>query len=99
LSIGKKGILPLALFVSFLFFDLLQYLFATFIWGTFQWYHERKLQKGIDHPNMAEIDKTELDSPSWFKIPQLVSLILKMISVFLGYIFLGYYVWECWIVK
>jgi hypothetical protein len=96
-QIPKELILPLALLISFLFFDLLQYLCATFIWGYFQWSQERNLQEGIESPDMIKIDETELDAPGWYKIPQLVLFILKIISIFLGYIFLGFFVWKCWV--
>ena len=79
-TIPDSLLLPFALLVSCLFFDLLQYLSATCIWGIFQWYKETRLQVTEKNKTLSEIDEMELDSPSWLKHPQFIFFVLKMIS-------------------
>ena len=84
-------LIPATFFALTLAFDLLQYIFATAIWGIFQWHMEKTVGGLGKDP--------DLDTPSWFKLPQLVCLILKLIAVVIGYIFLLQYIFGIWLVN
>lgn len=79
---------PSAFFVASLALDLLQYIAATCVWGVFQWSEERKLENVTDNP--------ELDAPSWFKWPQFIFFVLKLVAVVIAYYFLTKHIWVTW---
>lgn len=88
-GIPHELILPAGLLVLALALDLFQYVAATAIWGVFQWREEAKLRDINDDP--------ELCSPRWFKWPQMILFILKLVAVCLCYVILCIYVWRIWL--
>jgi hypothetical protein len=95
-KIPEPLLLPFAFMVSCLFFDILQYLAGTTVWGIFQWHEERKLQQENPDKQLSEIDEMELDSPTWLKHPQFICFMLKTAAIFLAYVWLGKYLWAIW---
>ena len=85
LRIQHELLIPLALFVLCLGFDLLQYIAATCVWGIFQWYQERKLNDLKEDP--------DLTASSWLKLPQITFFIFKLITLFYAYYSIAEYVW------
>jgi hypothetical protein len=73
-------ILPSILLVFSLAADLLQYFIASSTWGIFQRYHETKLIKKTDDP--------DLTTPRYFNWPMLTLYLLKILSVIIAYIFI-----------
>lgn len=84
--IPQQLIIPTVMLALTLTFDLLQYIAGTFVWGVFQWYHERKLHNITEDP--------ELDSPSWLKLPQFSFFVLKLATVLSAYLFITVYIWN-----
>ena len=70
---------PAVLFACGLAFDLLQYLFATVMWGGFGRYKELKNKTPRDQ---------EFKAPRWINWPGNTFFFLKTISVLMAYIFL-----------
>ena len=81
-------LLPTALFALSLALDLLHYITATTIWGTFHKYHEMKLKNPNEDP--------ELDHPVYFEYPILLFFVLKLTSVAFAYVAVGNYLWKLW---
>lgn len=73
---------PLLLFAIGLGCDLMQYICGTIVWGSFQWYQERKF---------GTIQDPDLDAPSWFKFPQMFFFCAKLLLIMMAYIYLGIY--------
>ena len=86
--IPQELLLPLAFLAICLGADLLQYVAATCVWGIFQWYEESKIDDLKKDP--------ELEAPSWLKWPQFIFFVMKLVTVFLAYIFLAKYVLVIW---
>lgn len=63
------------LFVIVLGLDLFQYVYKTFVWGVFQFHHEKK------NPDLD----ANLDAPSYFNWPTLGFFILKVTIVIWAY--------------
>lgn len=68
-------LVPVGAFVVALSLDLLQYLFATLIWGSFSRYQEMRKKK----------DDDELLAPAILNWPALVCFWLKLLAVVVGY--------------
>ena len=86
--IPEELFLPLALLTVTLFLDLLQYMAASFIWGIFQWYQEKKLSNIEDDP--------KLSAPTYFKWPQVACFVLKLIVLIIAYILIIHYIFLKW---
>ncbi len=85
LKVPSNLILPLALFSFALACDLLQYIMATVIWGSFHRYHEKKLTNLSEDP--------DLTAPYYFTWPITSFFILKLMSVIAGYLILLKFFW------
>ena len=96
-KIPSDLLIPLALLVSALFFDLAQYGTGTIIWGVYQWKKERDLQEKYKHKDLSQLDEVELDHPSWLKSPQLVCFSIKITCIFVAYFLIAKYVFETWV--
>ena len=86
--VPKELLLPTITLALTLAFDLLQYISATIIWGSFQWNKERQLEDLSEDP--------ELESSAKLKWPQLTFFSLKIISVIISYYFLINYLVAIW---
>lgn len=87
-TVPEELFLPLTLFVVTLFIDLLQYTFASTIWGLFQWYQERQLSNINNDP--------ELSAPKYFKLPQLLCFMSKLLVLLTAYILLIRFILAKW---
>jgi hypothetical protein len=77
-------ILPAFSLVAALTFDVLHYLVATIIWGSFNRYKERKATK----------EGTEFRAPVWFNWPTTFVLFpLKILAVAFAYFLLLQFLW------
>ena len=76
-SIPPDFILPLLLFSASLGFDLLQYVVAGILWGTFLRHKEQ--QTDVD-------ETTDFEAPAWINWPGNTLFGLKLLAVFLGYL-------------
>ena len=61
--------------------DLIQYVYASIAWSAFCKHHERKLDNELDDP--------ELRAPDWINLPTWLFFWIKIVSVIVGYVFLG----------
>ena len=82
--------LPTALFVISLGLDLLHYISGGLIWGFFHWFQQRKLA----NPSSEDPD---MSHPNHLGYPLLFFFVLKLLTIFLAYIFLGIYVIDMWL--
>ena len=82
--VPEELLAPTVFLVLTLIFDLLQYIFGSFVWGTFQWWQERQLDDLSEDP--------ELDAPRWFKWPQFTCFVLKLCTIAVAYWLLLRYV-------
>src|SRR3989442_1239067 len=78
-------VLALALFALALGFDLLHYISATVIWGSFQWREDRKLKNPQEDPHLA--------APAYYNYPQLAFFVLKLTTVTVAYVVLIVFLW------
>ena len=83
IAIPPLLILPAALFICGLGFDLLQYAGGALIWGVFHRYQEKRL--GVD-------SKKALSAPAWFNWPGIFFFWSKLVLVLAGYVLLLRYV-------
>lgn len=65
--------------------DLLQYVFAAIIWGTFHRYNEKKKSNTEDDPLIL--------APFYFNIPANTCFVLKIASVTTAYFFIIKHIW------
>lgn len=73
---------PLRLLVAALAFDLAQYMWATAVWGIFQFRTAAKVKEALD----AEVE----DAPNWFNWGTLAFFWAKLVAVAAGYVHLYY---------
>ncbi len=88
-KIPRELVLPTITLALTLAFDLLQYVSATIVWGSFQWYKERQLKSLSEDPS--------LESSAWLKRPQFVFFVLKLLSVSFSYYLLVKYLTTVWL--
>jgi hypothetical protein len=88
-KIPDAMLVPLVLLVLSLTGDLLHYVASTFIWGTFSRYHERKLKRPLEDP--------DLTAPRYFNWPALFFLCAKSILLVGAYVFLSRYLFGIWL--
>jgi hypothetical protein len=88
-SIPAGLMLPLILFALALALDLLHYIVATIIWGSFHRYHEKIMKKKISDPDVA--------APKYFNWPTLSLFGLKVASVISAYVLMIKYMWQIFI--
>lgn len=87
--IPDQLLLPAIFFAMTLALDLLQYIFATAIWGIFQWHKERQMGGlGID---------PDLDSSVWLKRPQFLCFVFKLVAIIIAYLTLVLYIIDIWL--
>jgi hypothetical protein len=79
-KIPTELVYPTVFLVLSLALDLLQYIVATASWGIFHRFHENKLKKATDNP--------ELDAPRWVNWFPLITFWSKLTSVVIAYWFL-----------
>ena len=79
---------PAALLVGALAADLLQYVVATVIWGTFHRIHERRQTKRHSDP--------ELDAPRFLNWPGNTLFALKLAATAFAYALILSYIWRLW---
>lgn len=87
-SLPSPLLTPAALLVGALTADLLQYISATAIWGTFHRYHERRLNDRRKDP--------ELDASPFLNWPANSLFALKLIFTGLAYVLILLYVSRLW---
>ena len=75
-ALPQPLLLPAALFVAGLGFDLLQYVTGALIWGAFHRYQEQHLGPG---------SKKALSAPAWFNWPNLFFFWSKLALVLAAY--------------
>ena len=85
IALPKDLLFPSGFLIFGLACDLLQYLFATVIWGSFHRYHEKK-------KNAIEEDST-IGAPKYLNWPTNLLFYSKILSVLIAYYFLLKYVW------
>ncbi|MDP8217159.1 MAG: hypothetical protein P9M03_00325 [Candidatus Theseobacter exili] len=88
-EIPTNLILPSALLASALAFDLLQYIWASAIWGGFQKYHEKKRGEEEKDPDLI--------APNWFNWPTLTFFWFKLVFVITAYFLIIKYILSCWL--
>lgn len=81
-------VLPTLLLAAGLAFDLLHYVVATVMWGTFTRQREKRLHGSDDDP--------EVDAPRWINWPALTLFALKLAVVGAAYVLLAGYLWRLW---
>ena len=81
-------LLPVALLASGLFVDCLHYVVASLIWGNFHLYHERRLAKPTDDP--------QLKHSRWLDRPILALFWFKIFLVAAAYVWMLKYLWLVW---
>jgi hypothetical protein len=85
-GVPKRLILPLIFFVTALGIDLLHYIVATIIWGSFHRYHERRLKGKKRDP--------DLTASKYFNWPALSLFSLKIILVIFAYVLMIKFMWQ-----
>lgn len=83
-SLAPELLLAGALIVAGLSFDLLQYVVAAVIWGT---YSRHKEKQGIK-------SGSNLDAPRYFNWPGLAFFTLKIVSILSAYVVLFCFLWN-----
>lgn len=71
-------VFALSLFGAALLFDLLHYVVASVIWGSFHRQEEQKLSGAAEDP--------DVDAPAWHNRPAIVFFALKIVAVVVGYV-------------
>jgi hypothetical protein len=82
-NIPQQLILPAALLICGLAFDLLQYVSGSLIWGAFHRHYEKQL--GVD-------SKRNISAPPYFNWPHIFFFWSKFVFVLLGYFLLLKYI-------
>ena len=85
--IPKQLIIPTCFFVCALASDLLHYIVATSIWGSFRWWQEKN--KKIADPN--------LKASKYLNWPILFLFAIKLGLVAIGYVYVIMYIIGCWL--
>jgi hypothetical protein len=87
-QLPSELLLPLFLLVTGLALDLLHYIVATIIWGSFQRHYEKKLDDISTDP--------EISAPRYFNWPVHTIFSLKLLSIISAYFFLLSFFWHLW---
>ncbi len=85
--IPQTLVIPAGFFVCALASDLLQYIIATSIWGSFHWWKEK---------NKKEADP-DLKAPTFLTWPILGLFIVKLGFVATAYVFVIKFIINCWL--
>lgn len=93
-QIPANLILPFAIFVIAIAFDLLQYISGTIVWGGFHRFHERSWEK--NNPGMDLPDDFPVTAPGQINWATDTFFILKLSSVSVGYGLLLIFFWKLW---
>lgn len=88
-KIPEDLVLPIGLLTISLAFDLFQYVFASAIWGIFQYYQERKLSDISDNPTLS--------APSILKFPQFFFFWSKLAASITAYVLIVKYILTLWV--
>ncbi len=87
-TVPRTLLLVLALFAGSLFFDLAHYVVASAIWG----YFHRRQEK---LPNAAR--DPDLTAPAWYNWPAIGFFVMKLATVFAGYVCLAWFLAIAWL--
>ncbi len=83
LVVPEELIYALALFTLSLSFDLMQYIAASIVWGSFCRYHEKRLKRPEDNPMLT--------GPRWINWPADFFFIGKLALAIVAYVLLLIY--------
>jgi len=88
-AIPQALIAPVACLAIGLAIDLLQYVLATVIWGSFH----RLKEKNLASPNLDP----EVSHPHWFIVPIRITFWAKLAFITVGYFLIAFYVSRVWL--
>jgi hypothetical protein len=88
-KLPKELLLPLAIFAIGLAFDLLHYLIATALWGSFTRINEKRFSNKSTDPDVK--------ASKYMNWPALIFFWSKAIAVCIGYVFIIIYIIRQWV--